>query len=419
MTSRTYVIVGGGLTAASAAAGLRSNGFDGRIVLLAEEPHLPYERPGLSKEYLRGEHDAASLQARPEAFYAEHDIEVRVGIAATAVRPAEQSIALSDGGTQPYDRLLLATGAAPRRLDIPGHDLPGVHLLRTIEDADAIRAAAEKAARVAVIGGGWIGAEVAASLRQSGADVTLVASSGAPLDRVLGPEVGAVYADLHRRNGVRLLTNTWVAALRGHEHVTAVEFRDGSTIPADLVIVGAGAIPRTELAGAAGIATDDGILVDESLATTIPGILAAGDVASAWHPLLGRRIRVEHWDNARKQGAHVAKSMLGERTPYKRLPYFFSDQFDLATEYTGFAADWDRVVFRGNPSSPNDGLFAFWLKDGRLLAAMKANSATSMKPLTALVAERPLADPDALADPDVPFETLMPVGNVEKVEAAA
>ena len=311
MTLRTVVIAGGGLTGASAAAALRKREFDGAIVVVGSEAHLPYELPKLSKEYLRGEYEASALLAKPEGFYAEHAIDMRTSTTATEIRPREQTVLLNDGSVQPYDRLLIATGADARPLDAPGGDLPGVYRLRTYEDADAIRTAAATAEHIVVIGGGWIGAEVAASLRQLGRTVALVAPSSTLLERDLGPEVGAVYRDLHARNGVELSMNTRVRELRGRGSGRGGR-HDGRLVAAGgprrgrcRCVPSRGAGPRT------GIAIGDGIEVDETLETSVPGIFAAGDVASAWHPVFGRRMRVEHWDNARKQGAAAAAAMLG------------------------------------------------------------------------------------------------------------
>jgi 3-phenylpropionate/trans-cinnamate dioxygenase ferredoxin reductase subunit len=405
MSLRTMVIVGGGLAGAAAAAALRTRGFDGEVVLFGAEDHAPYERPMLSKEYLRGERDAAALQARPDGFYADHAIDVRPGANVSEIRPRERMVLLAGGSMQRYDRLLLATGAAPKSLGVPGEDLAGVHRLRTVDDADAIRKAAATADQIAVIGGGWIGTEVAASLRQLGGNVTLVAPTASPLERVLGPEVAAVYRELHARNGVALSMNSRVRALRGRDRVAAVELADGSSIPADLVVIGVGAAPRVDLAVGTAIAVGDGIETDEFLATNVPDIFAAGDVASALHPFFERRIRVEHWDNAKRQGAAAAASMLGDGEPYGRIPYFYSDQFDLSIEYTGFAPAWDRVVLRGDPRS--GGFSAFWLLGGRLIAGLNANVPGSIKAMSALVATRPEVEPDRLADPGIPLDDLV------------
>ncbi|HVA86799.1 MAG TPA: FAD-dependent oxidoreductase [Candidatus Saccharimonadales bacterium] len=404
MTTRSFVIVGAGLAGASAAAALRKRGSDGRIVVIGAESHLPYERPSLSKDYLRGGSDRSALLARSDSFYRDNAIDVRTSVAATDIVPRERVVVLTDGSRVPYDRLLLSTGAAPRRLAVPGGDLPGIHHLRTIEDADSIRAAAATAGYAVVVGGGWIGAEVAASLRQLGHRVTLVAPTSVPLERVLGPEVGAVYRDLHVRHGVELAMGRRIRAVGGRRRVEAVELDDGSRLEADLVVVGIGAVPRMQIAARAGLAVGDGIEVDETLETSVPGIFAAGDAASAWHPAFGRRIRVEHWDNAKRQGAAAAAGMLGEREPYARVPYFFSDQFDLSMEYAGHAPAWNRVVFRGHPAS---GIFvAFWLNRGRLLAGMNANVEGASKAISALVASRRPVAVDRLVDQCVPLDDI-------------
>ena len=399
---RTFVIVGANLAGGNAAAQLRKKGFDGRIVLLGEEVAAPYERPALSKGYLRGEDDRASLDVQPAASYAEQAIDLRTATRVDAIEPGSRTVVLDDGTRIAYDRLLLATGAVPRRLDIPGADLAGVHLLRSVADADAIRERAMTARRVVVIGGGWIGSEVAASLRQLGLEVALVLPGSAPLERVLGPEVGAIYRDLHAAHGVELFAHQRAAAIRGHGSVDGVETADGSRIDCDFVVVGVGARPRLELAEAAGLAVGDGIHVDEHMETSVPGIFAAGDVAAAWHPLLDARIRVEHWDNARRQGRAAAQAMLGSPEPYVRIPYFYSDQFELSMEYAGHAPTWDRVVVRGEPAG---GAFvAFWLRDGRVVAGMNANVPKVNDAIAALVRSGRQAVVGRLADPAVPLD---------------
>jgi 3-phenylpropionate/trans-cinnamate dioxygenase ferredoxin reductase subunit len=394
-----HVIVGGGLTGASAAAALRAKEFDGRVVVVAEERHLPYERPPLSKEYLRGESDQPKF-AKPDEFYREHDIEVLTSTAALAIDPAGRTVRLGDGTSLPFSLLLLATGSRARQLPVPGADLPGVQYLRTVADADAIRAAAARGGRAVVVGGGWIGAEVAASLRQLGLDVAIVMQSLVPLEAVLGLEVGAVYRDLHVAQGVELHPGRQVTRIVGSERAEGVETDTGDVIRGDLVVVGVGAVPRTELAEVAGLAIDRGVVVDEFLETSAPGIYAAGDIAAAWNPTLGRRIRVEHWDNAKRQGAAAAANMLGAGEAYDRLPYFYSDQFDLGMEYVGHADRWDRVVLRGDPG---DGKFlAFWLDGNRLVAGMNANIWKVNGAIRALVGRTVAAD--RLADPQVPLD---------------
>lgn len=401
-TIGTILIIGAGLTGAKAAEALRKEGYDGRIAMFGEEPHAPYLRPPLSKEYLRGE--AGEAAVHPEAWYAEQRVELHLSSHVRAIEPGARQLVLGDGRRVTFDRLLIATGVAPRRLDIPGSGLAGVHYLRTLEDAAAIRDAIPAARRMVVIGGGWVGAEVAASARQLGLPVAMIASGGVLLERVLGSEVGTVYRDLHAGHGVELVMNQRATAFLGRTEVDAVETADGRRVEGDLVVVGVGAHPRTGLAAAAGLKVGDGILVDEHLATSAPGIFAAGDVAAAWHPALGARLRVEHWDNARRQGRAAARNMLGMAEPYLRTPYFYSDQYDLGMEYAGYAPVWDRVVFRGNPA---DGAFvAFWLRDGRVVAGMNANVWKVNPAIAALAASGRPVDVERLADPAIPLDDL-------------
>ena len=338
MTSdRTFVIVGASLAGAKAAETLRAEGFDERVVLVGAEDERPYERPPLSKDYLRGEAERETVYVHPEGFYADHDIELRLGRTAVSVDVAGSELALDDGERLRYDRLLLATGAEPRSLSIPGGDLDGVLYLRSVADCDALRRRLERGGTVVVIGAGWIGAEVAASARQRGLDVTVIDPLTVPLERVLGTEVGAVYRDIHVDHGVHMLLGTGVEAFEGDTAVERVRTSDGRELDCDFVVVGVGVQPRIGLAAQAGLAVDNGILVDEHLHTSAPGVFAAGDVANAHHPFYGERIRVEHWANALHQGPVAARAMLGHADVYDRLPYFFSDQYDVGMEYAGFA----------------------------------------------------------------------------------
>jgi len=400
----TIVIVGAGLAAAKAAETLRTEGYDGRIVLLGDEPQPPYLRPPLSKDYLRGETGPADAFVHPVDWYAAQQVELRLGSRVTGLDARARTVGLADGERIPYDRLLVATGATPRRLDVQGTQLAGVHTLRTMADADALRVAAARARRAVVIGGGWVGSEVAASLRQLGLEVTLVMDRATPLERVLGAEVGAVYRDLHLAHGVGLVANRRVVALHGDHAVAAVTTDDGGRIAADLVVVGIGAEPRVRLASGAGLDVQDGIVVDERLATSAPGVFAAGDVAAAWHPTLGARIRVEHWDNARRQGATAARNMLGGSEAYDRLPYFYSDQFDLSMEYVGHAPTWDRVVIRGDLDERR--FLAFWMREGRVVAGMSANIPKVVGAMRTLIESRSVVDAGRLADADVPLAEL-------------
>ena len=365
------MIVGAGLGGAKAAEALREEGFEGRIVLVGEEPELPYERPPLSKDYLRGESPREKPRVHPDGFYADNDIELLTRTTVERIDVGAREVELGGGERLRYDRLLLATGARPRRLRLPGAELDGVHYLRDFADADRLAARLRPGARAVVIGAGWIGAEVAASAQQLGVEVTLLEQAALPLEHVLGPELGRIYADIHTDHGVRFIGGARVEALEGAGAVEQVRLADGTTLPADFVVVGVGVEPRTELAEAAGIAIDNGIAVSETLETSAPGVFAVGDVANAHHPFYGRRLRVEHWANALNQPAAAAKAMLGKPASYDRLPYFFSDQYDVGMEYTGYATEWDQVVFRGDPAERE--FVAFWIHGGRVVAGMNVN----------------------------------------------
>jgi 3-phenylpropionate/trans-cinnamate dioxygenase ferredoxin reductase subunit len=403
-TTPTLAIVGASLAGAKAAEAARDAGFDGRIVLVGDEPGSPYERPPLSKAVLRGEKDPDTARVHPDGFYAERDIEL-VNDRADTLDPTARTIVLASGETIGFDTAVLATGAAPRRLDVPGADLAGVHYLRTIDDSKRLRDAIRAATRVVVIGAGWIGSEVAASARQMGAEVVLVDPAPVPLQRVLGDDIGTVFARLHTDNVVHLRLGTGVTELRGTKTVEAVVLGDGRVEAADVVVVGVGVTPRTELAEAAGLAVDNGILVDEHLATAVPGIYAAGDVANAFHPHYGKRVRVEHWANALNQGTTAGRNAAGHRDVYSRLPYFFSDQYDLGMEYVGHGDGTDEVVVRGDLDARE--FIAFWHRDGIVTAAMNVNVWDVVDDLTAIVEARTAVDPVRLTDADVPLGELV------------
>jgi 3-phenylpropionate/trans-cinnamate dioxygenase ferredoxin reductase component len=402
--NQTHVIVGAGLAGAKAAEALRSKGFGGRIVLIGEEAELPYERPPLSKDYLRGESPREKARVHPDDFYAANDIELRTSTAVERIDPAEGEVTLSTGERLGYDRLLLATGAEPRRLSVAGSDLDGVHYLRDLSDADRIADRLNAGGRVVVIGGGWIGSEVAASARQKGLEVTVVERGRVPLERVLGRELGDFYAQVHGDHGVQRVTDASLGGFEGSSRVERVRLADGRALETDFVVVGVGVAPRTELAEHAGIAVDDGILVDERLETSIPGVFAVGDVANAYHPFYGRRLRVEHWANALNQPATAAKAMLGKPASYKRLPYFFSDQYDVGMEYSGYATSWDEVVFRGDPAERE--FIAFWLERGRVVAGMNVNVWDVTGPIQELIRSRRPVDATDLRDADIALEEL-------------
>ena len=396
----TVVIAGAGLAGANAAFALRENGYGGRLILVGDEAQAPYERPPLSKEYLRGEKTLDNALVRPVAEYDERGIELLAGRRATRLDVGARRLTLDDATALNYDALLIATGAAPRRL-AASPALAGLHHLRDVSDADALRDASADARSIAVIGGGWIGSEVAASLTQLGGRVTLISETARPLERVLGPEVADVYRDVHAAHGVRLVQGR-VSFVEGDRHVDGVRLEDGRRIAADLVVVGIGAVPRGELASGAGLEMRDGaILTDEYLRTSAPGVFAAGDVAAAWHPRFGRHLRVEHWDTAIHQGKVAAANILGAATPYGRTPYFYSDQFELGMEYRGHAPEWGKVLIRGDVARRE--FHAFWLADGRVIAAMNVNLWDDRAELRRLVESEERVDLARLADPAVPL----------------
>ncbi len=410
-----FLIVGGGLAGAIAAQTLREEGFDGRITLLAAERHRPYERPPLSKDYLQGKAERDSIFAHPEPWYADNAVELRLGTAVNSLDPALRTVTTASGVQLRYDKLLLTTGSTPRRLSVPGADLDGVHYLRSVDDSERIKTGFAKAHRVAIIGAGWIGLETAAAARNAGLDVTLLEHAELPLLRVLGPETAPIFADLHRDHGVDLRSQVAVAELTGKNGaVTGVILNDGSRIDADMVLVGVGITPNTQLAAGAGLKIDNGILVDEHLRTSDVNIFAAGDVANAYNPRLGRHIRVEHWANARRQGATAGKTMLGQDAVDARPSYFFTDQYDLSMEYTGDIgpSGYDQVIFRRYPDPRQ--LIVFWLSEQRIQAGMNLNIWDVAHDIERLVQSPHPADTDDLADPDIPLASLLrrPAGPV-------
>jgi NADPH-dependent 2,4-dienoyl-CoA reductase/sulfur reductase-like enzyme len=370
--SGRIVIVGGGLAAGSAAAALRDAGYDGDVVLHAAEPHLPYERPPLSKGYLAGEKDADSLLVHPASWYAENDVEVRTGSQVERIDVDAHTVT-AGGATEPFDRLLIATGASPRHLPAADESGAPVAYLRTREDSDRIRSALAPGRRIAVLGGGFLGLEVAAAARTAGAEVTVLESLDLPLLRVLGPEIGEVFADLHREHGVDLRLGAKVTGFDGDGRRARLTVDGSPDVDADLLVVGIGASPDVALAEAAGLSVDDGIVVDERMRTSHPDVLAAGDVARAHHPVLGRALRVEHWDNAIRQGRVAGHTMAGVDDEARDLPYFFTDQYDLGMEYVGAVGPdgYDEVVLRGDV--PGRVFRAYWVSGGSVVAAMHVN----------------------------------------------
>jgi 3-phenylpropionate/trans-cinnamate dioxygenase ferredoxin reductase component len=404
----SYVVVGASLGGAKAAETLRAEGFDGPLIMIGSEDELPYERPPLSKGYLLGKAERDSIFVHPEGWYADADIDLRLGTTAMSIDRAAHQVTVADGSRVGYAKLLLTTGSSPRQLPVPGHDLDGVLHMRTVGDSERIKAAIARASRIAVIGAGWIGLEVTAAAREARVDATIVEAAELPLLRVLGREVAQVFADLHRDHGVDLRFRAQVTEITGSGgRVNGVRLGDGSQVEADAVIVAVGISPNVQLAEAAGLEVANGVTVDAGLRSSDPDVYAAGDVASAYHPLLDRHIRVEHWANALNQPQAAAKAMLGQAVSYDRLPYFFTDQYDLGMEYSGYVEPngYSEVVFRGDVSGRE--FIAFWMAaDGRVLAGMNVNIWDVNDAIQALVRARRPVDKAKLRDPAVPLESL-------------
>jgi 3-phenylpropionate/trans-cinnamate dioxygenase ferredoxin reductase component len=400
----TYVIVGASLAGATAAQTLREQGFAGRIVLVGDEIELPYERPPLSKGYLLGKDERAKIYVHEERWYAEHAVDLLLGRLVTLVDRDAHEVELDTGERIGYAKLLLATGASPRHLRLPGADLEGVHYLRRAEDSDRLREAISAGGRIVVVGGGWIGLETAAAARESGCDVTVIDPHPAPLLAALGTEMGAFFARLHLHHGVDLRLSHTVSELRGNGRVTSVLTDNGSEFGAEAVVVGIGATPNIELAERAGLRCDNGIVVDESLRTEDPDIYAVGDVASSYHPFYGGHLRTEHWANALHGAPVAAKAMLGRQVAYDRLPYFFTDQYDVGMEFSCWISPdgYDRLVTRGDVDGQE--FHAFWLAGDRVVAGMHVNRwDDGIAPVQELIRSRQPVDPDRLADTSVPL----------------
>lgn len=396
-TSSTIVIVGGGLAAAKAAEALRDKDFDGHIVLFAAEEHLPYERPPLSKDYLAGKKALGDFTVANSAWYRDHRVELRLGTEVTGIDTGAHTVSLPDGDTVHYDKLLLATGSRSRKPPIPGADSAGVHYLRSIDDAEALKSTLKDGVSLAVVGAGWIGLEVAANAREQGAAVTVVETADTPLQAALGRELGEVFANLHREHGVDLrLSTTADEVTSAGGTATGLKLNDGSTVDADHVLIAVGAAPNIALAEAAGLTiADGGVQVDSSLRTSDPDIYAVGDIAAADHPLLGARIRTEHWANALKQPAVAADAMLGRPAEYAELPYFFTDQYDLGMEYVGHAPDYARVAYRGDVGARE--FTAFWFDgDSRVIAGMNVNIWEGLDDIKALIRSREPVNPERI-----------------------
>jgi 3-phenylpropionate/trans-cinnamate dioxygenase ferredoxin reductase subunit len=402
------VIVGAGMAGAKGAQALRDLGFDGRIALLGDEPHRPYERPPLSKDYLMGNAGFDSAYVHDEAWYVDNRVDLQLEVSVRRIDRALRQVELADGSRLEFDKLLIATGANPRSLPVPGNDAEGVLYLRRVEDSDLIKQTLADIERLVVVGAGWIGLEVTAAAREAGVAVTVVETAELPLLRVLGPEVADVFATLHREHDVDFRFGTAVSEITTADgRATGVRLTDGTGIEAEAVLIAVGVNPEVTLARDAGLRVDNGILVDASLRTEDPNIVAAGDVANAFNPLLDKQIRVEHWANALNQPATAAASMVGRDGKYAELPYFFTDQYDLGMEYLGYTepGDYEEVVFRGDVAARE--FIAFWVSEGRVLAGMNVNIWDVTDQIKTLITSGTTVDPAALADPDTPLNELI------------
>ncbi len=404
-----YVIIGASLAGAKAAETLRAEGFGGSVILLSDEMERPYERPPLSKGYLLGKEEKSSIYVHEEGWYAEHDVDLRLGVWATAIDPAARRVTLADGGTVGYGKLLLTTGSSPRRLRTPGSDLSGVLYLRRVADSERLATALQGGGRVVIVGAGWIGLEVAAAAREAGCEVTVVEPEPVALHRSIGPELGGIFTGLHIDHGVEFRFGESVTELRasaGGTEVDEVVTSTGVALPADLVVVGIGAVPNTGLASDAGLEVRNGVVVDAALRSSDPNTYAAGDVANAYHPLFGRHVRVEHWANALNEGPAAARSMLGQEVSYDQVPYFYTDQYDLGMETAGLPepGSYDQIIYRGDKD--NREFIAFWLSGGLVVAGMNVNVWDVNDDIQALIRSKRAVDTARLSDPTVPLPNL-------------
>jgi len=415
MASREVtVIVGANLTGGRAAEALRENGYSGAIVLIGAEPDRPYERPALSKDFLRGAIAEEKIYLRPLGWYAEQDIELRLGVRATRLDAASKAVELQTGERVTYSRLLVATGCDVRKLTVPGGDLPGIHYLRTVRESARLAGQIGRAQHVVVVGGGFVGSEAAASARALGRDVTLLEAAPVPLERALGAKMGAVSAEIHREHGVDLRLSCALREFRGHGCVEEVVLSDGGTIRCDLVVVGIGVVPAVSWLEGSGIACDDGVTVNEFTETNRPDVYAAGDVANTWNPLFSERMRVEHLENAQNQGAAAGKVMAGVRDAYLPVPYFWSDQYDLTYQYVGHARGDDLVVVRGDIAKRS--FTTFYVRADRVRAALSIGRPRELMAARRLVQSGRRVTPAVLADEQADLDAL--VGDVFKAGTA-
>lgn len=405
---RDFIIIGGGLAGVSAAEELRAQGFGGSIRIIAAEEHEPYIRPPLSKGFLAGKEGLDAVYAHPKEWYEENRVEVLTGTKVFGVDPVARTVALAEGSTLHYDKLLLATGSSPRILTIDGAELAGVHYLRTIDDSNALKAElADGGRRLVLIGSGWIGMEVGATARELGNEVTILERDPIPLANAIGDEFGTMFANLHRERGVDLRTEVAVERIVGENgKVTGVALAGGEVVPADLVLIGVGVVPNLALADDAGLVTENGIAVDESMRSSDPDIFAAGDVANAFHPLANMRLRSEHWANAIGEGKAAAHGMLDQAESYEDIPYFYTDQFDVGMEYSGYGAltKGAKVVYRGNVDARE--FIAFWLREGRVVAGMNVNVWDVNEQVQRIIRAGTVVDESRLVDENVPLEEI-------------
>ncbi|MFT2815421.1 NAD(P)/FAD-dependent oxidoreductase [Leifsonia sp. A12D58] len=409
LSEQSFIIVGAGLAGARAAEAMRTEGFTGRIILVAAESEYPYIRPPLSKEYLAGTAERNSIFVQQPTWYAENDVEIVPGDPAVTLSPTAHELVLGSGQILHFDKLLLATGASSRRFPGPGVGFPGVHHLRTVEESEQLRDELAPGGRsIVIVGAGWIGLEVAAAAKGYGNDVVVLGRESVPLEAVVGSEVGAVFLKLHTDNGVDVRMNTAVTELVGADgihHVGGVRLSSGEIVAADVVVVGIGAIPNIQLAEDAGLRLDNGIVVDATFRSSHPDIYAVGDVANVFHPVLGHPIRIEHWANAENAGAAAGRSMVGNTSDYDLIPYFYTDQFDLGMEFSGYA-DWmtdATVVFRGNRDERR--FIAFWVANSRVVAGMNVNVWDVNETVQKFIRSGVVVDADRLADESITLES--------------
>ena len=401
-----FVIVGANLAGGTAAITLREEGFDGKIVLIGAEPQQPYERPPLSKEYFQGKKPFEETLLKPPPFYTEHHIQTRLGVQATRVDPREKVVELEDGDRVSYDKVLIATGVRNRRLRLPGAALEGIYGLRSVADADRIRAESLSGRLAVLIGMGFIGSEIAASLRHYGVEVTVIESFKTPLCRVLGEQMGRIFEDFHREHGVQMFFEETVNAFEGKQRVQRVVTSSGRRLDCDFVVVGVGVEPVTDIVIGAGVKIENGIVVDEYCQTSVEDIYAAGDVANHYHPIFGRLVRVEHWQNAIHQGRAAARSMLGKREPYQDIHWFWSDQYNYNVQYAGYHSGWDELIVRGRPDEYN--VVAFYMQHSQVLAAVAINRGKDILRAMPLIKTQVQVDPNKLRDENVDLRSLLP-----------